>query len=146
MFVILFNSLIFTSFDIYHYYHSCLASKLLPALSESTRSFLRSYFIQFSPVLSFLSLIRLETITVSFLSFILGLFYVRFPFNFSYLFLRNACVCIFSSHHMFHWYCNEKTTLIKYGACGWSQRTPTVGTRQWEVLVRTLFRPILLEF
>ena len=35
---------------------------------------------------------------------------------------------VFSSHHMLHWYCNKRT-LIEYGACGWSQRTPPVGTR-----------------
>ena len=35
---------------------------------------------------------------------------------------------VFSSHHMLHWYCNKRT-LIEYEACGWSQRTPPVGTR-----------------
>ena len=59
-FVFLFKSLIFYQFDIYHYYHSCLASEFLPDLIGEYKEFLRSYFIQFFPILLFLSLIRLE--------------------------------------------------------------------------------------
>ena len=38
-FVFLFNSLIFYHFDIYHYYHSCLASEFLPDLIGEYKEF-----------------------------------------------------------------------------------------------------------
>ena len=45
-FVFLFNSLIFLpGFDIYHYYHSCLASEFLPDLIGEYKEYLRSYFM-----------------------------------------------------------------------------------------------------
>ena len=60
-FVFLFNSLIFYQFDIYHYYHSCLAPEFFTRSNRRVQGvFLRSYFIQFFPILLFLSLIRLE--------------------------------------------------------------------------------------
>ena len=40
LFVFLFNSLIFYQFDIYHYYHSCLASEFLPDLIGEYKEFL----------------------------------------------------------------------------------------------------------
>ena len=44
-FVVLFNSLIFfTSFDIYRYYHSCLASEFLPDLIGEYKEFFTELF------------------------------------------------------------------------------------------------------
>ena len=58
--VFLFNSLIFfTSFDIYHYYHSCLASEFLPDLiGEYKEFFMELFYFNFSyfVILSFLRL------------------------------------------------------------------------------------------
>ena len=43
-FVFLFNSLIFYQFDIYHYYHSCLASEFLPDLIGEYKEFFTELF------------------------------------------------------------------------------------------------------
>lgn len=59
-FVFLFNSLIFYQFDIYHYYHSCLASEFLPDLIGEYKEFFTELFHSVFPILLFLSLIRLE--------------------------------------------------------------------------------------
>ena len=134
-FVFLFNLLI--CYQFWHLsYHSCLASEFLLDLigeykeffTELTELFHFNFFL-FCRSFLFYAWRNYNVSSVSFLSFILGLFYTRFSFNFSYIFSRNACLCIFSFHHALRWYCN-KQTLIEYGACSWSlQRTPPVGTR-----------------
>ena len=55
LFYFLFIRLFFTSFDIYHCYHSWLASEFYQISSENKRSFLRSYFISIFAILSFFS-------------------------------------------------------------------------------------------
>ena len=61
-FVFLFHSYFFTSFDIYRYYHSCLASEFLPDLIREYKGFFTELFHFTFPILSFFSFLRLEEV------------------------------------------------------------------------------------
>ena len=115
-----------------------VALEFYQILSENTRRFLRRGIILFQ-LLFYCSFLfytwrNYKVSSVSFLSLILGLFTLDFLLIFGYFFLHNACLFIFSFHHMLLWFYN-KLTLINCGASGWTLRTPPMRMQnQWLAL------------